>query len=80
MDDLLSTTSTRPADDALPEWVIARAAEYMVRRYGRAALNRAASRHRVLRRQGDDLAAIHWMRVAEAIAALANRQRKMHDA
>jgi hypothetical protein len=68
MDELLSDTSARPAEEALPEWVIDRAADYMLRRYGRAALNRAASRHRILRRQGDDLAATHWMRVAEAIA------------
>jgi hypothetical protein len=80
MGELLSTTSAQPVDDGLPEWVIDRAAEYMVRRYGRAALNRAASRQRILRRQGDDLAAAHWMRVAEAIAAIGNRQRTMQDA
>ena len=76
MDELLSATSARLAEDALPEWVIDRAADYMLRRYGRAALNRAASRHRILRRQGDDLAVTHWMRVAEAIA----ERRRTHDA
>ena len=57
----------------LPGWVVDRAAEYMVRRYGIAALKRAAARQRFLLRIGDDGAAAHWMRVGEAIAAITRR-------
>jgi hypothetical protein len=62
------------ADCALPEWVIDRAAAYMMRRYGQAALKRADSRHRFLREQGQDQAADHWMKVAETIATIARRR------
>ena len=60
--------------DALPGWVIDRAAVYMMHRYGAAALKRAASRRRFLLRTGDELAADHWKRVAAAIAALAKHR------
>jgi hypothetical protein len=66
------STVTAPAPIAtepLPEWVVDRAADYMRRRYGEAALKRAAARRRFLSRIGDDQAAAHWMRVAEAIAS-----------
>lgn len=61
------------ADGVLPGWVVDRAAEYMVRRYGGGALKRAAARQRFLLRTGDDRAAAQWMRVAEAIAAIIRR-------
>ena len=76
MEELLSATSAQTAGQGLPDWVIDRAAAYMIRRYGRVALSRAASRRRVLLREGDAVAATHWTRVAEAIA---DRQKKSRD-
>jgi hypothetical protein len=68
------------ADGVLPGWVVDRAAEYMVRRYGVAALKRAAARQRFLLGIGDDRAAAHWMRVAEAIAASIRRHAAVAEA
>lgn len=77
MDNSNSATLAPTSEQILPAWIVDRAAAYMMRRYGTAALRRAASRRRFLLRAGDDLAAAHWMRVAEAIAASAGRKRKV---
>lgn len=60
----------RATSTNLPDWVVDRAAEYMVRRYGAEAYTRATARHTFLRENGYEEAADHWIKVAEAIAAL----------
>ena len=74
MGEVLPGGPAGTADCVLPKWVIDRAAAYMMRRYGHAALKRADSRHRFLRQQGQDQAADHWMKVAETIAMIASRR------
>jgi hypothetical protein len=58
--------------DSLPAWIIERAAAYMLRRYGRAAMMRAAARHRLLLDQGEHAVAADWLRVTEEIERLGN--------
>ena len=52
---------------SLPGWIIERAAAYMLRRYGRAAMMRATARHRILVDRGEHGIAADWLRVAEEI-------------
>lgn len=59
-----------PVSESLPGWIIARAAAYMLRRYGSAAGLRAAARHRLLLDRGEHEAAADWQRVSEEIERL----------
>jgi hypothetical protein len=70
MDQSLSPELVRTDGPALPGWVINRAADYMVRRYGRSALRRARSRQKFLFEHGEPEAAALWAMVADAIRAM----------
>jgi hypothetical protein len=67
MDQSLSPELVRTGNQALPGWVIDRAADYMVRRYGRSAMRRARSRQKFLFEHGELEAAALWAMVADAI-------------
>jgi hypothetical protein len=76
MEQSLSPELVRSGSQPLPGWVIRRAADYMVRRYGRAAMRRAVSRQKFLSEHGEREAAALWAMVAEAIRATASPLRK----
>jgi hypothetical protein len=52
------------------ERVIYRAANYMIRRYGKDAVSRANARYHLLMAEGYDQAAELWMEVTKAICAV----------
>jgi hypothetical protein len=60
----------RATSTGLPDWVVTRAAAYMVRCYGVEAHARATARHTFLRDNGYEEAAGHWIEVAAAVATL----------
>jgi len=68
MSEAASEAPARTGPGDLPEWIIARAADYMVRCYGRMAYDRAVARQQFLGKQGYSEAADHWIKVAEAIS------------
>ena len=75
MDYSLSPELVRTGGQTLPGWVIDRAADYMVRRYGRSAMRRARSRQKFLSEHGEAEAAALWARVADAIRATSQMRK-----
>lgn len=69
MDQSLLPELVRTGSPTLPGWVIDRAADYMMRRYGRSAMRRARSRQKFLSEHGEPEAAALWAMVADAIRA-----------
>lgn len=68
-----STSSKKLAETVrakVSERVIYRAANYMVRKYGKGAVSRANARYHLLMAEGYDQAAELWMEVTKAICAL----------
>ena len=72
----VATPAALITSTALPEWVLFRAAHFMLRRYGTLAHARAIARHQFLLRIGDRQGADDWIRVANAIANLSRSKRR----
>jgi hypothetical protein len=77
MTELTAEASVGATSTGLPDWVVTRAAAYMVRRYGAEAHTRATARHTFLRENGHEEAAGHWVKVAEAVATLLKRSENL---